>query len=95
MNDIKPATDYLKNHCLAELPLKFDEVAELYYNAKLDGARWTQRLCMSHERQRAEISGLEIRVAELEKELKQKTVIHNEDGSFWCPSCGHDSRNVD
>lgn len=123
MNDIKPAAAYLKNHCLADLALKFDEVAELFYNARLDGARWTQRLCMSHERLRAELSGAEIligelkaeielwqgmkegftvratdyetRIAELEQALKAKTVIHNQDGSFWCPSCGHDSRNTD
>lgn len=70
MNDWKPAAQYLKAHCLAELPLKFEEVGELYYNAKLDGARWTQRLCMSHERLRAEVSGAEILIDEMKTEIQ-------------------------
>jgi len=65
VRDPKPAEEsakYLKNHCLADLPLKFEEVADLYHSAKLDGAQWTKRLCMSHERLRAEVSGAEVLV---------------------------------
>lgn len=55
---------YLRNHCLGVLPMSHDEVNEIFKtaNAKMLGS-----LCMSHERLRAELVGLEIVAKENEE----------------------------
>ena len=45
---------YLRNHCLGRQPMTHDEVNAIYKSGKCPG------LCMSHERLRAELAGLEI-----------------------------------
>ena len=45
---------YLRNHCLGRQPMTHEEVNAIYKSGKCPG------LCMSHERLRAELTGLEI-----------------------------------
>ena len=51
---------YLRNHCLGRQPMTHDEVNAIYKSGKCPG------LCMSHERLRAELTGLEIVATENE-----------------------------
>ncbi len=45
---------YLRNHCLGRQPMTHEEVNAIYKSGKCPD------LCMSHERLRAELTGLEI-----------------------------------
>lgn len=60
-------TAYLRTHCESAPVMAFLDVAGIF-------SEWTRlgrisRLAMSHERLRAEVNGLTIMVAELEKEI--------------------------
>ena len=51
---------YLRNHCLGRQPMTHEEVNAIYKSGKCPD------LCMSHERLRAELAGLEIVATENE-----------------------------
>lgn len=57
--ELKTDTKYLKGHCLARLPMSESDVAKLFSRARRSGATTYAELAMSHERLRAELTGLE------------------------------------
>lgn len=74
---------YLRNHCLGRQPMTHEEVNAIYKSGKCPD------LCMSHERLRAELTGLEIvhndttnEVASVLKILD--TLRHREDSFRIC-----------
>lgn len=65
----------LKLDCLGRTPLPFDWVEGVYVTAKAhpaaDNVEIIKKLCLSHERLRAELEGMDVMLRDTEGELKR------------------------
>ena len=65
----------LKSHCLGVTPFSAETVQKIYDDT-YDTTRWldqqtVRNLCLSHERLRAELEGMDVMLRETEGELKR------------------------
>ena len=68
---------YLRNHCLGRQPMTHDEVNAIYKSGKCPD------LCMSHERLRAELTGLEIVHNDTTNEVASVLMLMDELADLW------------
>lgn len=68
---------YLRNHCLGRQPMTHEEVNAIYKSGKCPD------LCMSHERLRAELTGLEIVHNDTTNEVASVLMLMDELADLW------------
>ena len=68
---------YLRNHCLGRQPMTHDEVNAIYKSGKCPD------LCMSHERLRAELTGMEIVHNDTTNEVASVLMLMDELADLW------------
>lgn len=82
---------HLNTECLAHTPLSYEAVELWYeYDAAIDSpdVKKIRRLCLSHERLRAELVGTEIMLKEAQDALKQINTMLTIPAAEYVPAIG-------